>query len=120
MGAPNSKFWGMVQNSHRCFVPTEWHWNSGRMLYKMYERNPHRALLQPSLQVICTPSQCWTDDIEGEGKYSTSNQTGWLNNVYCLHYVHGHRAFANEAVAKKDISMQGSVARLILGAAGLL
>lgn len=102
-------------------MTTEWAWNSDRLVYKIYERNPHLVLQQNNLQIICAKSgHCGTGWLPKEDRGTRANVTTWFHNVYTLHLVNGGPAFRNKRAAQKDNSIDGYAARLIMNAAGIL
>ena len=52
MARPGSPYWRMVEEGEQDFQQLEWNWNSARLLYKIYERNPETLMVSPYLQVI--------------------------------------------------------------------
>ena len=83
LGRPNAPFWWLVQKAQRNFLAEEWNWNSARVLYKIYERNPHLLKITAYLQTMC-----YTDCVLREPHRSNNTSMNkWLRNVYALHFT---------------------------------
>ena len=85
LGRPNAPFWWLVQKAQRNFLIREWNWNSARVLYKIYERNPKLLYLSPDLQVMCIRS-CMPRWLNKTCQFDDSSQSEWIDRAYSLHF----------------------------------
>ena len=86
LGRPNAPFWWLVQKAQRNFLAEEWNWNSARVLYKIYERNPQLLYLTPDLQVTCNAHDCYPKWLNKTCQFDDSPITEWILHVYSLHF----------------------------------
>ena len=84
LGRPYAPFWWLVQKAERHFLAEQWNWNSARVLYKIYERNPDLLQISPYLQVVCY-TNCLLREPAKMRKGTVSSR--WLQSVYALHFT---------------------------------
>lgn len=123
LARPRGQFWWMVQRSERDFQTKQWNWNSARLVYKIYERNPHLLKVDAHLQVMCWRRLCiprWPKD-RRSGLMYNRNVTEWMDTVYCFHYTdYTPPQLESVEAIMTNTGPHTKVGRTILQAAGLI
>ena len=138
---PYGRFYTMVQRSERDFLRSEWNWNSARLVYKIYERNPDLLVLHPLLQVQCFRLECiprWQDiprrqsDILDPKYYLKSNKrtegllwslnvSEWMHIPYSFHFTDPTPAeLLNMEATMSNTGPFAQIGQIVLRAAGLM
>ena len=121
LGKPNSAFWWLVQRAQRQFLVKEWNWNSARVLYKIYERNPELLYLSPYLQVMCYRSLClpqWPSKSMHRDRWM-KNLTNWMDDVFSFHFTEATPyELSSSQIIKKNKGPFSKLGRRILKSAG--
>ena len=89
LSKPYGRFWQLYQQSQIYYVDQDWTWNSGRIPYKIYERNPGLLQIEPYLQVICFDLRCYPTWVNTRQEaFSLADVPDrWWHMVYAFHIV---------------------------------
>ena len=123
---PQAAFARQWMESMKEFNDSSWLWNSGRKTYKLVERDPKLALIEPRLQVICYNFKCYPTWLPQElyKNLSTSSDTlehslrNWTTQAYAFHFTFPE-PFFNERYLQGQSGLVGQIGRHVMKAAGL-
>ena len=126
MHKPRSKFLEIFKQADALtWQDEDYVWNSNRVPYKIYERNPHLVKIDPTLQVICYDLKCYPTWVpsyrrQDSAKLANSSET-WVNRVLSFHWTEPSPAeFVNASeLHRRSSTFFGKLGQKVLQAAKL-
>ncbi|ELU00321.1 hypothetical protein CAPTEDRAFT_217705 [Capitella teleta] len=121
MNKPHSKFWQLYQFSERYYYEDDYTWNSNRVPYKIWERNPSLLRIEPELQVICCYLKCYPTWVETrmEAYQLSKNIEAWKDRAMSFHWTWPSPSeLDNEQSLRSNNSLFAGIGQNVLKAAG--
>jgi len=109
------------------FRANDWSWNGLRLGYRVLERHPDLAFIEPHLQVICYYGRChptWWKNYPDERVNHLSPPKGerpvnWRNDTFAFHFTQPDPFQNHQALLKSD-SIFAEMGRMVLEAADMV
>ena len=104
-------------------------WNGVRQPYRMLERHPDLALVEPHLQMICFKGRChptWWPNYHNEGVNHLSPPSkqlalDWRNDTFAFHFTYPvPPEFQNTQALLNGCGMYAEIGRMVVEAAGMV
>jgi len=109
------------------FRDDDWTWNGLRQPYRVLERHPDLAFIEPHLQVICYKGRChpmwWTnyhdDRVNHLSPPKGQRPLDWRNDTFAFHFTQPD-PFNNPQELLKGKGMYAEIGRMVLEAADMV
>jgi len=109
------------------FRDDDWTWNGLRQPYRVLERHPDLAFIDPHLQVICFMDRChptWWKNYHNGNVHHLSPPQGerpldWRNDTFAFHFCYPH-PFGNPQELLKGKGWKVEMGRMVLEAADMV
>ena len=111
------------------FLDGDWSWNGLRQPYRVLERHPDLAFIEPHLQVICFQGRChptWWKNYHDDRVNHLLPPKGerpldWRKDTYVFHFTSEHPSeFKDPHVLLQRDSMCAKMGRMVLEAADMI
>jgi len=111
------------------FRDKDWGFNGLRQLYRVLERHPELAHIEPSLQVFCPRALChatwWPNYLDQRFNHRSLpngvKPLDWRRDGFAYHFAHHQpAAFKNPKAALNGSGMFAEMGRMILEAADMV
>ncbi|ELT93963.1 hypothetical protein CAPTEDRAFT_191799 [Capitella teleta] len=121
LSRPFSPFWQRYQLNERYYYEGDYTWNSNRVPYKIWERNPELVHIQPFLQLICCHLKCYPTWVRERNKAVAiaEDPQRWVDKPLAVHWTAPTPPdMLNEKIMRNSSSLFAQIGHNILKAAG--